>query len=119
MREKYESLSLAVLKELAKSRGLKGISVLRKPEQIERMLQEDEREKASGENREEHTEKVQDRKTEKIQERQEERVSERQTEKAEKEDARLAPYQSVELAAMARAYYLKENNYLAPEVECL
>lgn len=42
-----------------------------------------------------------------------------QTEKAEKEDARLAPYQSVELAAMARAYYLKENNYLAPEVECL
>ena len=42
-----------------------------------------------------------------------------QTKKAEKEDARLAPYQSVELAAMARAYYLKENNYLAPEVECL
>ena len=84
MREKYESLSLATLKDLAKARGLKGISVLRKPELIERMLQEDEREKASGENREEHTEKVQDRKTEKIQERQEERVSERQTEKAEK-----------------------------------
>ena len=42
-----------------------------------------------------------------------------QTEKAEKEDVRLAPYQSVELAAIARAYYLKENNYLAPEVECL
>ena len=48
MREKYESLSLATLKELAKARGLKGISVLRKPELIERMLQEDEREKASG-----------------------------------------------------------------------
>ena len=43
-----------------------------------------------------------------------------QTEKSRKKrDARLAPYQSVELAAMARAYYLKENNYLAPEVECL
>ena len=42
-----------------------------------------------------------------------------QTEKAEKEDARMAPYQSMELAAIARAYYLKENNYLAPEVECL
>ena len=42
-----------------------------------------------------------------------------QTEKAEKEDARMAPYQSMELAAMARAYYLKGNNYLAPEVECL
>ena len=31
----------------------------------------------------------------------------------------LAPYQSVELAAMARAYYLKENNFLAPEAECI
>lgn len=42
MREKYESLSLAVLKELAKARGLKGISAMRKPELIERMLLEDE-----------------------------------------------------------------------------
>ena len=32
MREKYESLSLATLKDLAKARGLKGISTLRKPE---------------------------------------------------------------------------------------
>ena len=44
MREKYESLSLTTLKELAKARGLKGISVLRKPELIQRMLQEDEKE---------------------------------------------------------------------------
>ena len=44
MREKYESLSLATLKDLAKARGLKGISTLRKPELIERMLQEDEKE---------------------------------------------------------------------------
>lgn len=36
----------------------------------------------------------------------------------EKQDI-LAPYQSVELAAMARAYYLKENHFLAPEVECV
>ena len=43
MREKYESLSLATLKDLAKARGLKGISTLRKPELIERMLEEDER----------------------------------------------------------------------------
>ena len=47
MREKYESLSLATLKELAKARGLKGISAMRKPELIERMLQEDEKESAS------------------------------------------------------------------------
>ena len=44
MREKYESLSLATLKDLAKARGLRGISTLRKPELIERMLQEDEKE---------------------------------------------------------------------------
>jgi transcription termination factor Rho len=43
MREKYESLSLAVLKDLAKARGLKGVSALRKPELIERMLEEDEK----------------------------------------------------------------------------
>lgn len=41
MREKYESLSLATLKDLAKARDLKGVSTLRKPELIERMLQED------------------------------------------------------------------------------
>ena len=44
MREKYESLSLATLKDLAKARGLRGISTLRKPELIERMLQEDKKE---------------------------------------------------------------------------
>ena len=47
MREKYESLSLATLKELAKARGLKGISTLRKPELIERMLHEDKLENVS------------------------------------------------------------------------
>ena len=41
MREKYESLSLATLKDLAKARKLKGVSALRKPELIERMLEED------------------------------------------------------------------------------
>ena len=52
MREKYESLSLATLKDLAKARGLKGISTLRKPELIERMLEEDEKEKASADSAE-------------------------------------------------------------------
>ena len=45
-REKYESLSLNVLKELAKSRNMKGISSLRKEALIERMLEEDQ--KAEG-----------------------------------------------------------------------
>mgnify|MGYP003465071736 CR=1 FL=1 len=44
MKEKYESLSLATLKDLAKARGLKGISTMRKPELIERMLEEDRKE---------------------------------------------------------------------------
>ena len=44
MREKYGSLSLASLKELAKARGLKGVSALRKPELVQRMLEEDEKE---------------------------------------------------------------------------
>ena len=51
MREKYESLPLATLKELAKARGLKGISTMKKAELIELMLKDDEKEKkASQEN---------------------------------------------------------------------
>ena len=46
MREKYESLSLAVLRELAKARGLKKISALKKHELIEVMLAEDEKSSA-------------------------------------------------------------------------
>ena len=43
MREKYESLALVQLKELAKVRGLKGISAMKKAELVEAMLAEDER----------------------------------------------------------------------------
>ena len=49
MREKYESLPLATLKDLAKARGLKGISTMKKAELIERMLEEDEKEKQASE----------------------------------------------------------------------
>ena len=48
MREKYESLPLATLKDLAKARGLKGISTMKKAELIARMLEEDEKEKKSA-----------------------------------------------------------------------
>ena len=41
MREKYESLSVAALKDLAKARGLKSISGLKKAEVVEAMLAED------------------------------------------------------------------------------
>ena len=43
MREKYESLPLVQLKELAKVRGLKGTSTMKKAELVEAMLAEDER----------------------------------------------------------------------------
>ena len=43
MREKYETLSLAVLRELAKARGLRGISGLKKSDLIDRMVTEDEK----------------------------------------------------------------------------
>lgn len=43
MREKYESLSLAVLRDVAKNRGIKGTSSMRKDAVIEAMLTEDER----------------------------------------------------------------------------
>ena len=42
-REKYESLPLATLKELAKARGLKGVSTLKKSDLIDEMLKEDEK----------------------------------------------------------------------------
>jgi len=44
MREKYESLSVTVLRELAKARGLKNLSGLKKSQLVEVMLAEDEKE---------------------------------------------------------------------------
>ena len=49
MREKYESLSLTVLRDLAKARGIKGISSMKKADLIDRMLELDEKEKESKE----------------------------------------------------------------------
>ena len=48
MREKYESLALTDLKEIAKARGIKGTSTMKKAQVVEAMLQEDEKDKAAG-----------------------------------------------------------------------
>ena len=49
MREKYESLALTDLKEIAKARVIKGVSAMKKSEVVEAMLEEDERSKISPE----------------------------------------------------------------------
>ena len=48
MREKYESLALVDLKAVAKARGLRGISTMKKDELVEAMLAADEKDKAQG-----------------------------------------------------------------------
>lgn len=47
MKEKYETLPAGTLRELAKARGIKGVSALKKDKLIERMLEEDEKEAAA------------------------------------------------------------------------
>lgn len=49
MREKYESLALVDLKEIAKTRGIKGVSAMKKADIVEAMLAEDEKGKISAE----------------------------------------------------------------------
>lgn len=58
MREKYESLSAAQLKELAKVRGIKAVSVMKKSDVIEAMLEQDRKEAAEKENSKEPAEKI-------------------------------------------------------------
>ncbi len=49
MREKYESLPLATLRDLAKAREMTGISTLKKAELVEAMLEQDEKDKVKNE----------------------------------------------------------------------
>ena len=48
-REQYESLPLAELKEIAKARGMKGTSAMKKGDLIERMLEKDKEAEAQKE----------------------------------------------------------------------
>ncbi|MCM1112649.1 MAG: transcription termination factor Rho [Muribaculum sp.] len=68
MREKYESLALLQLKELAKVRGLKGTSTMKKAELVEAMLAEDERQRKLQEEQESRTESGRNKKPQEEQE---------------------------------------------------
>ena len=49
MREKYESLSVTILRDLAKAREIKGASSMKKAELVEAMLAQDEIDKQKAE----------------------------------------------------------------------
>ncbi len=56
-REQYEALSVTVLKELAKNRGMSHISALKKKELIDKMLEEDTKTESETEKKEQSAEK--------------------------------------------------------------
>lgn len=60
MREKYESLPVASLRDIAKARHLKGVSTMKKADIIELMLAEDEKDKAKAVKEEVKNEKSKD-----------------------------------------------------------
>ena len=85
MREKYESLSAVVLKELAKARGIKSVSAMKKSQVIEAMLAEDAREQQEKAGREQE-EKQEIKPEEKTEERHEEKHEEKHEERHEREN---------------------------------
>jgi transcription termination factor Rho len=58
MREKYESLSVTILRDLAKARGIKGASAMKKADLVEAMLAQDEIDKQNEAASAEKTESV-------------------------------------------------------------
>ena len=137
MKEKYESLSAAELKAVAKARGLKHLSGLKKSEVVARMLEADEEEKAEREKCEkektEKTEKIEktvkmekeDNKVEDTADR-EEKTGEKNTQEASAENsikpssdfAQLDSGQTVEgiLEVMPDGYgFIRSDNYLPGE----
>lgn len=136
MKEKYESLSVTVLREVAKARGLKGLSGLKKSELVELMLKEDEKEsakevsskKAAGEESQERTikEKTEDRKGERR-----EYKGEKSDERREKKPTKVITQDGIEienpeldsgisangiLEVMADGYgFIRSENYLPGE----
>ena len=87
MREKYESLSLGALKEIARARGMKGLSSLKKSELVERMLQEDEKDKKLAEKKEAKAEGKKEEHRKEENKKEETRKEEHRREEHKKEDS--------------------------------
>lgn len=87
MREKYESLALADLKAIAKARGMRGTSLLKKADLIEVMLKEDEKEKTEKERLErERIERMEKERPVQMQRNRTERGEHERPERPERED---------------------------------
>lgn len=117
MREKYESLSAGVLHELAKARGLKGTSAMKKSELIARMLEEDERERAMKEMKEKAEARAEERSHER------ERVHDRGEERSDGEEKKL-DYSQLDSGQSAQGIlevlqdgygFIRSNGYLPGE----
>ena len=94
MREKYESLSVTVLRDLAKSRGIKNISGMKKSDLVEAMLAEDEKKekekqekKTEGISNKEETKKAENRSAESSTENTKENVKENAKESTKETEA--------------------------------
>ena len=111
MREKYESLSVTVLRDLAKSRGITGTSTMKKGDLVEAMLAMDEKEQAA---------KPAEKPVEKVAERTVDKVSEKSAEKNNPEDTLSSLDSGVTangiLEVMADGYgFIRCENYLPGE----
>ena len=116
-REMYESLPLNELKQVARARGLKGVSALRKAELIEVMLREDDRmkaEEAKEEIKEETKEKA---KEENLKEEPKEEIKEEKLEEEPKKEPvreeKLRPENPrVKRQRRTEEYEKKENDHM-------
>ena len=108
IREKYESLPLATLKELAKARKMKGVSTLKKADLIEAMISLDEQEdqeklSEQKESSQEHLKEMQN------QNREEKAASELKENKEHREAKDKKPGQA-DSHARSRPYSAKEQS---------
>lgn len=87
MREKYESLALADLKAIAKARGIRGVSTMKKSAVVEAMLAQDEKDRAARETKtaEEGAPQAQQRETQRPQKKEMQRPQRRETERPPQE----------------------------------